>query len=371
MVKGQAVILLLIIVVLVGGFLFLSPQIFRPTGGPQIVYKNDIITMENFEISNLRPIEGSSITVSFDVTNNGDKKVDKVDLDFGESTNVRSGSFNFVECGLQSDSTKAKKCEIKSLESLESRKVTVRYQVGNDFSQTIIVKVSYSYSGTREALIPIVDDKTVKRPLSQFRQSEPSPGPFVVDVIPPTKGWAIADQPFEIKFKLRYVGSTVAGKPTEPLDKLNIDDDNFIVKLKQLEVATPPKAPEIINYLWKLSKRSNQQTCQLFGEQLLHKGNILPTGIGEYEYCSNLEEIRAVKNPISCSAFVPAIIKGENYLINEAEEQKVYVNKEYSCALQAANAVGNFGLRSGVIDINYFYDFEFEKSQTINVIKSV
>lgn len=309
--KGQAIITLLIIAVLVAGFLFLSPQVFRPSAVTEPVrFKNDIITLENFEISNLRPLQGSPVTVSFDVSNNGDKKVDKVYIDFGEST---EGTFRgFVECGLQSDKPTKQKCTINNLESLESRKVKVAYQVVSDFNQNIVVKVNYAYSGTREALMPIIDDKTIKRPSSQFRQSEPSPGPFVVDVIPPTSGWAIADQPFEVKFKLRFIGSAAAGK-TKPIEQLGIDRNNFRVKLTGLQAA---------------GSSSGFLSCPQFKQD---KGTT-----------------------------------GEFRMVNSGE---ILANKEYSCALQAIDAQGNFGLKSGVIDVTYVYNFEFTKSQNIVVIK--
>ncbi|MBI4010288.1 MAG: hypothetical protein HY361_03830 [Candidatus Aenigmarchaeota archaeon] len=368
--KGQTVILLAVVVVAVL-FLFFSPQIFGPTTTVEpIRFKNDIITLQNFEVSNSKPIQNSVITISYDLTNNGDRKVNEVTVDFSGSANVIGGNFKFEECELSAlKDDKTKICVFKDLESLEARKVTARFQVGGAGSQNIEVKVKYQYNGTREALIPIIDDKTIRKPPVQFSQSQPSFGPFLVDIIPPTKGWAISNQPFDIKFKLKYLGSALAGTPTTPNDKLNIGDDNFIVKLTQLEVAIPQnEQPKIEEYSWKLSSERNQETCKLFGEQLQHKSNILPTTIFEYDYCSNLEKIEVIKNPISCPTFIPAKIKGENYLINEKAGYDILVNKEYACNLQASNIKNDiFGYKLGIIQVSFFYTFEFARSQNIVV----
>ena len=331
--KGQAAILL-IIVALVVIFLFLSPQILRPQPAIEPVkFKNDIITLENFQVSNLRPVKGSIVTVSFDVTNNGDKDVDDVIIDFGGTTIATGDDLTIVEC--EGEGTDAhidvkkvfkfrrwwpfvseKSCAFDKLVSLDARKLTVNYKVINEGSRNILVEVSYPYDGTREALIPIVDDKTVRTPRVQFSQSQPSFGPLVVDVIPPTKAWGILNQPFEVKFKLRFVGSAAVGTPIPSIDRLEIEKNNFTVAL----------SPELL----------------------------VPTTTGSTDY-------------LSCQ-FKPAEV-GVNRVNNTDREIKV--NKEYSCNLQADVQSGEiFGYKTGTIKINYYYTFKFRKSQSITV-KSV
>ncbi len=238
--KGQGAIVLLIIVGLVALFLIFSPQLFKagPTTAP-IAYKNDIISLENFEISNLKPIKGSKLTISFDLLNNGDKTVDYVEVDFTGTTN--QGNINIRECEGVTPDNSNKKCRFQNLLSLDTRKVVAEYTAPDPFSARIEVKTTYPYKGSREASIPIVDDKTVRTPQVKFRQSQPSFGPFAVDVIPPTKGWAIADHPFELAFKLRFVGSTAVSTPIEPLDKLKIEKGKVTVNLQGLEVVSCPQ----------------------------------------------------------------------------------------------------------------------------------
>jgi len=232
--KGQAAILLLI-VGLVVLFLFFSPQLFRsgPTP-PAIVYKNDIISLENFGISNLRPIKGGKLTISFDLLNNGDKTVDNIEIDFTGTTN--QGNIDIKECESTTPDNRKKKCKFTDLLSLDTRRFVAEYTAPDPFSATIAVKATYPYKGSREALVPIIDDKTVKTPPKQFVQSQPSFGPFAVDIIPPTKGWAIANQPFELIFKLRFVGSTAIGIPVDPLNQLKLEKGKFKVTLEGLKV---------------------------------------------------------------------------------------------------------------------------------------
>jgi hypothetical protein len=317
--KGQAAILL-IIVALVAIFLFISPQVFRPSAPVEpIRYKNDIITLENFEVSNLRPAKGSIVAVSFDVANNGDKEVEDVQIDFSGTTIGSGDDVTIVEHEGCTPLTEEKRRRIKGIpipftsevakkfcffdkiDSLDSRKVTVNYRVVDDGTRNIVAKVTYWHTGTREALIPIIDDKTVKVPKSKFSQSQPSFGPFVVDIIPPTKGWAIGIQPFELVFKLRFVGSTAVGTPTEPLDKLKLKKGGFMVILQGLKVVSCPQ----------LTKKSDTE------------------------------------------------IKNDNI--------DMVVNKEYSCNFQAIGATGTFGYKLGIVKIGFTYDYGFVRSQTITI----
>ena len=306
--KGQGAIVLLIIVGLVALLLFLSPQLFKagPTTAP-IVYKNDIISLENFEVSNLRPTEGSKLTISFDLLNNGDKTVDYAIIDFGGTTN--SGNIKIVECegGIEQTEDRLKRilkiipipftsevtrlCIFENIESLDTRKIVAEYTAPDPFSARIEVKVTYPYKGSREALIPIVDDKTVRTPQVKFRQSQPSFGPFAVDIVPPTKGWAIGNQPFELAFKLRFVGSTAVGTPIEPLDKLKLEKGKFTVTLEGLKVVSCPQLTNI----------------------------------------------------------------------------DMVVNKEYSCNVQATGAIGTFGYKLGIVKIDFIYNYGFVRSQTITI----
>ena len=311
--KGQATILL-IIVGLVALFLFLSPQILRPSAPVEpIRFKNDIITLENFEVSNLRPVKGSIVTVSFDVTNNGDKTVDKVEIDFGGTTN--SGNIEIVECE-GADQIKVGSCLFNRLDSLDTRKVVAKYTApGGPSSPTIQAKVTYPHKGSREALIPIIDDKTVRTPRIKFSQSQPSFGPLVVDIIPPTKGWAISNQPFEMKFKLRFAGSAAVGTSIPSIDKLEIEKNKFSVDLsKELEPA----------------KKGDK---------------------GEY---------------LSCQ-FKAGVVNGVSFPLMNADGA-IKVNKEYSCNLQAVVKEGDlFGYKIGTIEVGFDYIFEFQKSQTLVV----
>jgi len=339
MVKGQAMILL-VIVLLAVIFIFFSSRIFstQPVITDQLKFKNDIITLENFEVSNLRPVVNSKVIVSFDVTNNGDKEIENVIVDFGGTTKQKGGVVELTCDPFSSsvnDVTKTgnDKCKFQKLESLETRKVTYNMQVVNEGTLPIVINVSYPYSGTREAFITIVDDKTVKTPQVQFRQSPPSVGPLVVDVAPPTKGWAVSDQPFAVKFRLRFVGSTATGIPLPSVDKIGIEKRKLGVKLTNLIV---PK------------KRD-----------------------GTFLSCSGFKEgTIAISQPTaSPGEFRGGLTNVEYSIVNT--EREILVNKDYDCNLQAdVKANDPFGYKLGNIDVDFFYTFEFLKIQNINVIRA-
>ena len=310
--KGQAAVLL-IIVAIVAAAIFLFPQALRPPSVTEPVrYKNDIITLENFEVSNLRPVKGSIVTVSFDATNNGDKEVKDVRIDFSGTTMGSGDDVTIVEGCLKA--TKENKfCLFDKIDSLDSRKVTVNYRVVNDGTRNIVAKVTYQHTGTREALIPIIDDKTVKVPKSKFSQSQPSFGPFVVDIIPPTKGWAISNLPFEIKFKLRFVGSSAVGTPIPSIDEFKIYKNSFRAMLTELQVADLGGEP----------------SCQF-----------QQATIGNVAY----------------------------HMVNV--DRELEVNKEYSCYLEASSITDTFGYKTGTIKILFWYNFGFQKSQNIVVVET-
>jgi len=329
--KGQAAVLL-IIVAIVAAAIFLFPQAIRPPSVTEPVrYKNDIITLENFEVSNLRPVKGSIVTVSFDATNNGDKEVKDVRIDFSGTTMGSGDDVTIVEyegclpltevkaksiigIPIPFTSEVAKKfCVFDKIDSLDSRKVTVNYRVVNDGTRNIVAKVTYQHTGTREALIPIIDDKTVKVPKSKFSQSQPSFGPFVVDIIPPTKGWAISNLPFEIKFKLRFVGSSAVGTPIPSIDEFKIYKNSFRAMLTELQVADLGGEP----------------SCQF-----------QQATIGNVAY----------------------------HMVNV--DRELEVNKEYSCYLEASSITDTFGYKTGTIKILFWYNFGFQKSQSIVVVET-
>ena len=331
--KGQAAILLIIVAIAVV-FLFFSPQIFGPQTpqAPPVSFKNDVITLENFQVSNLRPFKESIVTISFDVKNNGDKDVQSVVIDFGGTTLGSLDDIDVITCegGVEKTEESLKHilkipipftnrvvkqlCVFDKIQSLDARRVTANYKVVNEGTRTILVKVTYPYEGSREALIPIIDDTTVRKPPVQFKQSQPSYGPFVVDVIPPTKGWAIRDQPFEIKFKLRYIGSALAGLPTTDADELKIEKKKFTVELSELALA-------------KINNKII--SCQFEGG-----------AVGDKDYT----------------------------MVNT--DRDIVVNKEYNCNLQAiVSSIDIFGYKLGKVGVTFSYIFEFQKSQAINVIK--
>jgi len=228
--------------------------------GAPLKFKNDIITVEDVSIDTLNPYAGSPVSLSFNIKNNGEKSVDFVEVNFFD---IQVGEKGFkvekLECENGDTPEKTYKCVFekdKKLEIFDVRKVGLTLVappsdvILSPRKFTLSYSISYKYSGSREVHIPIIDGTTRKTPLSRFTQSEPTFGPIQVDFVPPigretkqdnriiTEHFGVIDKPFKVEMNFRHVGSSSIGK----IQKVIIGDDigesikfDFKGTLKQAE----------------------------------------------------------------------------------------------------------------------------------------
>lgn len=234
--KGQAAILILIIAIGIAIYFILSTITFPPAEGPQIpppTYSNDVITIENLEISELTPYNATPVILSFYIRNNGDEDIGKVEVNFF-SPRFGEGKTNLklekLECEDGKSITRKEdnlitggKCEFSNLSPGDMRLVSLTFKTpAKAFKAptpfTIRYSVTYDHSGYRIANIPIIDGITVKRPTIEFSQSEPTWGPVQLEFIPPVGGeekvdeeiieryWGVRDRVFKVEIVLTHVG---------------------------------------------------------------------------------------------------------------------------------------------------------------------
>lgn len=206
------------------------------------IYKNDVITIENYAVDTYSPYSDSFTGISFDVQDNGDTTVKKIEVIFFD---VPGFEVKSLKCQDQDASPQSKTCVFTNLESLDTRKVEIKLKapnVNSPTSYTISYSVKYDHTGSREALIPIIDGKTITRPLSKFTQSKPTYGPIILDIQPSLEKeikignrivkeyWGIAGRSFETRFKFSDVGK-VQGQIKEvkiPIANIHLDTKNTL-----------------------------------------------------------------------------------------------------------------------------------------------
>lgn len=295
--KGQIGIAILILIVIGAAVYFFWPYIsggltFQPPQTP-FKYKNDIITVEEYAVSNLEPYNDTTTTISFSIQNNGDKTVDYTEVYFYDLQLGENGfKLEKLVCGgkEQDVNLPIHKCVFDvndKIESLDIRQISLTLKtpkVIEDRTFTIRYSIKYTYSGFRSANVPVIDDLTVKKPTFKFSESEPTYGPVVAEFEPPIGGttiqgnqkineyWGKSEQPFELKMQLKHVGTVKDVRPISvpniainfPSDftmstPCNFDNDKSI-KNSILEINKP------LNMLcyFKIEKVSQPQLNALF-----------------------------------------------------------------------------------------------------------
>lgn len=278
--KGQTTLVIILgaIVVTMGlYFFFFRPQ---PTTNGDIQYKNDIVTLEKYTVTNLAPYESKegkpgTTSIQFEIHNNGDKSIPYLELDFFDLSGF---TIEKLDCGIigqrQRDEGTGEfknKCiydgSTGTFSRLETTPVTITFKTPQNIDSstpfTVSFAIRYVYFGFRDALIPVIDGVTKKEPTSPFTQSNPSFGPVALDIQPAldrtvtvgdktvTQYWGISGDnsfPFVTRFKFSSIG-TVDGK----IQGANITKENVRIKLVGLEKQgtcefdTPSGSPVIVN----------------------------------------------------------------------------------------------------------------------------
>ncbi|MBI2542803.1 MAG: hypothetical protein HYW24_01315 [Candidatus Aenigmarchaeota archaeon] len=226
-------------------------------GNHTIVNKNDVVTIENYFVTDPAPFTSTSskpvrTNIQFDVFNNGDQKIPYLEVDFFDLSGFTSDSIN---CGSFAEKD-GNKCiftgERNSLLPLDSRSITMSLitpkNIESPTPYTVSFAVRYVYHGFRQVNIPIIDGVTKKEPTTQFKQSEPSVGPVVLDIEPSIERtiqvddqtvkqyWGIGGDnplPFFTKFKFSHIG-TVEGR----IKDVNITRTNVRFGVSGLQTAS-------------------------------------------------------------------------------------------------------------------------------------
>ncbi len=211
--------------------LFLAIVIFlagctTPPSDPTL--KNDVIAIENYFVSSVSPYENTPVILQFDIVNNGDQSTPYSEVEFFD---VPGFSINSLKCEPShvSRSGVNNKCFFDGnafLEPLDRRTITVgltpNEQISSPTPHTVSIAVRYVYFGSRDVSIPVIDGQTRTKPLSSFRENEPSVGPVVLNIDPSLErsvqvgdktiheNWAVGGStplPFLVRFEFKHIGS--------------------------------------------------------------------------------------------------------------------------------------------------------------------
>jgi hypothetical protein len=212
----------------------------KENGVVEIEYKDDIITIEDFYISDRKPYENAVTMIDFLVKNNGEFPVDRVEIGFDApgfyiDSLVCEGTTPFPKESGDDNNTCVfdKLSSMSVIEPLDTRTVTIALKVRNigllhPQTYTMTFYVEYDYFGFRKMDIPIIDGETRKKPLSKYGQSSQTYGPIHLDFKPPVRGekveegktvkehWGVRDQPFKVEMEFKHVGRSSIGAITDP-----------------------------------------------------------------------------------------------------------------------------------------------------------
>lgn len=221
-----------------------------PTDG--FPYKNDIITIEEYYVSDKNPYEGGIVVVEFVLKNNGEELVPRVEIGFDTpGFDIKDLFCEGTEEDISDDKEEGscvfdKSSEFWEIESLDyggTRRVILTLQVRSigllrPQTYTITYYIEYDYSGFRKMDIPIIDGETLKKPLSQYSQSTATYGPIQLTFKAPERGervedgqtikeyWGVRDSPFKVEMRFTHVGSSSIGtirKPKIEAGKVRLD----------------------------------------------------------------------------------------------------------------------------------------------------
>ncbi len=205
-----------------------------------IHYSDDIITIEDYYVSNKNPYPNSPVVIEFVVQNNGEEKVPRVEVGFPNYPGFDPTSFELVCEGAEAidkdnDSNGVKEVclfdensEYGEIEPQDSRRILLTLNTidSNPISPktyTIYYYVEYEYSGFRKFDVPVIDNTLKDNPSSEYSQSSATYGPIKLEFALPSRGekvvdgktvkeyWGTKGIPFTVKMSFEDVGSSSIG----------------------------------------------------------------------------------------------------------------------------------------------------------------
>ncbi len=300
--KASSTLTIVVLVLIVVVAVMVLPNLgltFSGSGGnvpiSNIEYSNDVITVEDFSISDRSPFSGTSIAMSFSVKNNGDNDFDEsndLTVTFTDLPNIDGIKLKCPDyVTFVSDDFS---CKIKNLESADSKMVQAEFAVKSGITDeiktsTIKYSVSYNLDGVIEAKIPVVESPTFLPNDARFEASAPTYGPIQVSIRPPvgkeriengrtiTDNFAYTNLPFSLELSVNDIGSL--NHEQVKFEKANLDSgrEKFQISLENLEVILCDKTTKKIS--------DGTQTLITTPEQKIPfdiKCNMKPTGSENY-----------------------------------------------------------------------------------------
>ena len=187
--------------------------------GPK--YSNDVVSIEDYYVSNLKPYAGSQVQVDFTLQNNGDNPVDSITLDVNPASGMPVVSL-LCQGTVSSEKDGVNSCVFGVLESNDIRSVSITLEAPPATKPTsfpVSYSVMYVYTAYRTASLPVVDGTTLRKATSAYSQSTPSYSPIRMDFqVPPraqhkegdtivNEYWGVKGEPFEVSFSFTDVSS--------------------------------------------------------------------------------------------------------------------------------------------------------------------
>jgi hypothetical protein len=243
--KGQVATLIIIIIIIGAALYFLLP-VLQPTGQPPtqpIKYSNDVITVEDIKISETKPYPDSLVEISFNIKNNGDLTIPKVEVnffspEFSRDNNIGKLMLVMLKCGDEEFHNTS--CTFEDFESRDVKEISLLLQTPDYTSITnpttfgIKYYIKYKHSSFRIANIPIIDGTSVKKPTIKFTQSQSSYSPIKIEFKPPVgrtitedgkttqEHWAVVNRPFKVEMELSHIGTVKGVYPIE-IERVNLN----------------------------------------------------------------------------------------------------------------------------------------------------
>lgn len=222
-----------IVVISISLIIFLAGCVKETT--TETKFKNDVITIENYIVDDVAPYSDTFTTISFDIQSNSDTKISPVYVNFFDLpgfnvTDLKCPKIKNGDKNLWSTDKKNPACEFTELEPLDARRISITlkaHDVSSPTPYSLSFSISYKHKGSREALIPIIDDITKKEPSFDFSQSDTTLGPIYFDILPQLERekildgqtvkvyWGVTGKSFLTKFVMKDASSIKANvKPT-------------------------------------------------------------------------------------------------------------------------------------------------------------
>lgn len=208
--KNTEIIDFIFVIFLLSFTIFLSGCIEQPPNN-QTVYVKDILTIENYEVSDTKIYNGSSAILRFEIKNKGKDTIERVKLTF-----FNLGGFNSFSLGCSKAEVKNSECVFYNLKAGESRDVRLEVfapdRIPTETTITINFFIDYDVSRKAQAVIPIIDKTLLTKPLANFSSTQFGDGPVTFEFKLSEINFAEKNKPFKVEIIVKDVGTYTAKK---------------------------------------------------------------------------------------------------------------------------------------------------------------